>query len=189
MYPFFINKQGIPTLTTDSRGIYTWRFLDQKSKVLQSISMEANFALSELPVRPPVMLFTHTLPWVRGTKKIELLNASSNKVIFTRKVSPSAPKVSFTNRTSKRPQSAGPGKSFLVQWQGVDSDGSRGLSYLPILSEDRKKWWPMGSITKQRRIRYQADNLDPGRYFMRVLVSDGVNTSSSETIVLRVLDK
>jgi len=189
MYPFFINKQGIPSLTTESRGVYTWRFLDEKNKVLQSISMEANFALSELPVRPPVMLFTHTLSWVRGTKKIELFNTLTNKVIFTRKVSPSAPKVSFTNRSSRRPQSAGPRKSFLVQWQGTDDDGSRGLSYLPMLSEDRKRWWPMGSVTKQRRIRYQADNLAPGLYFMRVFVSDGVNTSSSETITLRVLDK
>jgi hypothetical protein len=71
--------------------------------------------------------------------------------------------------------------TYTITWSASDADGDS-LTYSVLYSPDGSKWVPVGSIITQTQLAVNAEELAGStNALIRVMASDGVNTSSDES--------
>lgn len=169
-------------LTTRPLGkTYALRLEDAEGKVLA----ESAFDVSPLHSSPPKGVkhslirprpFNLYVPWDSATARIVILK--DNKELAQRVVSPHAPKISHLTLAE--------GKSMIgkqnLSWKAIDEDGDK-LTYSVWYSRDAgREWIPIAANLNVDALTIDFDQL-PGasEALLRVLASDGVNTSQLAT--------
>jgi hypothetical protein len=170
-------------LTTRPLGkTYTLRLEDAEGKALEDFS----FDVSPLHSTPPKemrhsmiahpMPFNFYVPWNPSTARIVILKDQTE--LASRVVSLHVPKISSLTFASGK--SVG-GKQIL-SWEATDEDGDK-LTYSVWYSRDGgQNWMPIAAYLSEDFLAVDFDRL-PGakEALLRVLASDGVNTSQEVT--------
>jgi hypothetical protein len=121
--------------------------------------------------------FNLMLPYPSGVASIALKKGSQELV--TRTVSANAPAVTVLSPNGGETWSAT--DTYTITWTASDADGDS-LTYRVLYSPDGSEWVPVGSAITETQLAVNAAELAGGTGAeVRVLASDGINTSSDES--------
>jgi len=180
--PWFRVPYQKPDRTDGAPGFYGFRFLDEAGNLLQEIGLP----MREPSPSIPVTFFGQVLPFPAGTRSIQIWNRFSEKLLAERIVSTNAPSVTvnFPQENDTFPQ----GYTINVSWDAVDRDG--GVLYPAVLlSNDGTRWSPASpGFDMDDKDNYDLDTsfLEQGSYFLKVIVSDGVNVGESQIVAFEI---
>jgi len=191
----------VPDLDSkDTLGLYGARFLSEDGKVLQDIGIPLDWVRSETGTPGiPGTFFTYVLPYPRGTAKIELVNRLNNKRLYSQKVSKTRPTIQFQN--ADKVITAKKGTKIKLAWKADDKDlvkkyprskdREKKLFYSvllrdPGLKEDSKSYKVLESNLTRPLATIDTSALTKKDYRIKLLVSDGVNTSETSERRLKI---
>ncbi len=201
MLPFWRVGSRVPDRDeSDTIGLYQLRYRDAEGKILSEIGLPLDWVRSEIgTVGIPITFFSHVLPYKNGTKSIELLNRSNDKVIFTRAVSRSRPTVKW--KTAPSAFSTRAKKKFRFEWSADDPDLKKKFSdkkarerklYYSVLVRDPKDveepdaWRVVEMNSRRTSALLDLTQMPSTEYLIKIAVSDGVNSSESTVRRLRI---
>jgi hypothetical protein len=137
-----------------------------------------NWNLPETRAVVPVTFFSMKVPFPQATRAIEIWNRGTGKKLAVRTVSENQPQVQLSEPPPVPPSEQGP---LQFSWQATDKDGDA-LTYTVLVSPDGRTWWPAAHGLRTDRHQLERSVLEPARYFIKVIASDGVNTGESNTV-------
>ena len=202
--PFFTMPAGIPDRVHGDPGEYRLLFFDAANFLVQDVGFPADFGATEFEqARPPATFFGFTVPWVRGTARIEIVRQGGDTIpsasVGERFVSATPPVVSLASphpRLSRRGARGGqletifvgPGESLDLQWDASDADGDD-LVFVVMASADGGDNWSVlrGWIEEERSVEIPSRTMPDGELLVRVVATDGVHRSESEPLAVEFM--
>ncbi len=126
--------------------------------------------------------FNLMLPYPTGIARIIVKKGASELAV--RSVSASSPVVSILSPSSGETWS--PTGTYTITWTANDADGDP-LIYSVLYSPDGNNWMPVGTaITDTQLVVNATDLAGGGNAHIRVLASDGVNTTAADSAIFTV---
>jgi len=150
---------------------------DASNTPLASRCFDLTFVDYETGQTTDVDGFNLMLPYPSGVARIVLKKGASELGIQS--VSANAPVVTVLSPNGGESWSAT--GTYTITWSATDADGDP-LTYSTLYSPDGSNWVPVGASTTETELTVNAGELagsSNGR--IRVMASDGVNTSSDES--------
>jgi len=121
--------------------------------------------------------FHFMLPYPDGVARIVLKQGAI--ILTSQVVSPNAPDVTVLSPNGGENWSAT--GNYTISWAGNDADGDS-LTYMVHYSADGTEWIPVGGIITATQLTVNAAELPGGNSsLVRVIASDGINTSTDES--------
>ncbi len=161
-------------------GDYTLRLLDAGGTAL------ANYLFTPIAGEDMTewMNFIETVPFVAGTRQVQVVANSDVSVLAEKTVSANPPVVSNV----ELPGAASPLKdSVTLTWQASDPDGDA-LSYEVLYSANGGAFRLLAGGLSEKSYTFDTSELGGGGVF-RVLASDGVNTAHADSATIPVTMK
>jgi len=177
--PIWITLTDTPKQNPPPGTTYCIEAKDVGDNVLVQYCFDLDFWNYELGKASSTDGFFFTLPYPAGVSRFVLKKGSLE--LSSQDVSANPPMVSVTYPNSGENWSAT--GSYTITWDASDSDGNT-LSFNVYYSSDGIHWLPLAIEIPDTQLTVDASEL-PGsnNAFIRVAVSDGVNTSSDESDV------
>lgn len=171
----------LPDVTPDNLppGDYSYEYRDESGMPLSSLSFDVSFsanwigsAIEPLDQTP----FLHRIPYVPGTASIVIKHQDTP--LAEVEVSDNSPQVSLSYPNGGEMLHG----QVLVQWTGSDLDGDD-LTYALLYSPDNGLTWnTIAHDLEDSSYTWDTSDLPTGeQYIMRVLATDGFNTTSIES--------
>ena len=177
--PFLILEEGTPDIRLGPDGDYFIVLLGEQGEELGRWGFSVQFLTfgpaPSLPVEIDSVHLSYRVEWQEGTRRIELQDREGN-VLGSREVSRGLPEVRIVEPNGGDVWLAG--RDYTVRWDASDPDGDP-LSFSISLSRDGgESWTPLDIDLVEPEYRIRTDGFEPGgAYLVRILASDGVNTS------------
>jgi len=129
-------------------------------------------------------VFGFCIPWIASTARV--IVSRGGKLIAERKVSAHAPEVSIAGPAAQGEMTG----RHLISWTARDADGDRLTFRLEYSPSGGRNWLPLGVFLTNPSLQIDFDSL-PGSdaALLRVLASDGVNTTEARSAAFRVPKK
>ena len=122
------------------------------------------------------MLINETIAFVAGTRKIEIVKGA--QVLATRLVSANAPQVSVLEPHANDII----GDNLTVSWEASDADGDETVATILFSKDGGASYTPLRTnITATTMLLDSAELAGTTQGKIRVIVSDGANTSQADT--------
>ena len=150
---------------------------DASNIALVSQCFDLTFVNYETGEATDVDGFNLMLPYPSGVARIVLKKGTTELAVQT--VSPNAPAVTVLSPNGS--ESWAPTGSYNITWEASDADMDP-LTYSVMYSPDGAEWMPVGGTVTETQVTVNSGELpgsDTAR--VRVLASDGVNTSEDES--------
>jgi hypothetical protein len=158
----------------DISGTYHIKLLDVSNAVLADYNFSPR-GVAEAD--DPEQDINELVPWITGTQKIVIANATQH--LITRTVSANAPTVTVQAPAGGITLT---GSSVIVSWSATDSDGDPLTFSLDYSTDGGATWLPLSGQIPSTTIEIGLTLLPGGTQGkFRVWVSDGVNTATDET--------
>ncbi|HKQ05654.1 MAG TPA: hypothetical protein VJ464_11015 [Blastocatellia bacterium] len=177
--PWHHVTEGTPDVIDRQPQVYAFRFLNGHGALLQEVGLPLNWEGREGKLKIPVTFFGLYVPYPKTTRRIQIWNRYNNKLLIERQVSANIPAVRIIAPTQK--VTILQGKPLEVRWQGSDTDHDQ-LAYFIQVSSDGEHWWPVAMQLTEQTYQIPTDVLKPGRYFWRVMASDGIHIGKSPNL-------
>lgn len=178
LYPWYKLDKGDIDLEWGRSGEYLIRVYDDNDTLLAQTGFNISFVfniddLGEVTVNES--LFAFRVEWINGTSKVEIMNASSEEIIATRKVSQHSPEIHFVSPSFNESIEKG---LYEVRWNTYDKDGGN-LTFNLFISNDTKNWFPLDMDLQNNSFFTNFSFLSSGTYWIKVIATDGINTGSN----------
>lgn len=129
--------------------------------------------------------FNLFLPYPEGVTRFVLLKDSQELAVRT--ISPHSPEITITSPIAGDSWSAT--GIYNISWDASDIDGDS-LTYNTLYSRDGSSWNPISLGITQTQITVNSADFAGGvNAYIRVIASDGVNTSSADSDSFTIEDK
>jgi len=167
------------------------QFQDEQQRTLSTESIPLHFLTVADPsskglLALPVSGFGATYPMPADTRRIAFFVHAEDKglrELGSINVSPSPPRVTLHDLASDKLK---PGEKVPLNWEGYDPDGDE-LSYSIAISPDHgAHWWPVALDVAATELGVDTAALQRGKYAVKVIAHDGVNTGESEVAFFSV---
>ena len=169
-----------PTLTPDLPPVGTEYCIEAQNAsgtVLSSRCFDLAFRVYEISAQSNVDGFNLMLPYPPGVARIVLKKGPTE--LASRSVSAHAPVVNVLSPNGGEVWATS--GTYTVTWSASDADGDP-LTYRVLYSPDGTNWMPVGSAITETQLAVNAAELAGGSGAkVRVLTTDGVNTSADES--------
>jgi hypothetical protein len=165
-----------PALPPTGTG-YCLEALSASGTVLASHCFDLAFLVYETDIESNVDGFNLMLPYPPGVARIVLKKGATE--LASRSVSAHVPVVNVLSPNGGEVWAAS--GTYTVTWSASDADGDP-LIYRVLYSPDGTNWMPVGTTITGTQLAVNAAELAGGSGAkVRVLASDGVNTSADES--------
>jgi len=173
LQPWYRVNSSIVDLELGSSGNYSLVMIGEGGEILGQVGFNASF-YGERGVNLYFTAFAFKVPWIDGTRIIELRNVTGH-VVANRTVSANPPSV-----TVIRPNGGEqllPSSLLTITWEAEDADGDP-LTYAVSYSPDGgETWFPLAIGLKDCSYTWNLTEVPPGdSYLISVVASDSVNT-------------
>jgi hypothetical protein len=171
----FVKASGNPDVSPQN-WTHTIVALDAGGKILRETRLEARFVKYVEPageVSVDQVPVVSALEWVQGIRRIELRD-KTGKVLAARTVSDNPPSVRLLAPNGGEQLVSG--TKYRITWEASDLDGDKLWSNVSI-SSDKRAWSPLAMDLETNEFDLEVSAVRPGSYYVRVQVTDGVNTS------------
>jgi hypothetical protein len=183
--PAWVLTSTITLASPPTGGTYCMEAQNSSGVALSTHCFDLEFKQHDTGEATSVDSFGLTMPYPVGVARIVLKKSVAELV--ARIVSTNAPNISITSPTAGATWSAD--GSYAISWNASDLDGGA-LSYSVSYSQDGNNWVPIGLPTDQTALTIDAAELPGGgNAHIRVLASDGVNTTASVSPAFVVASK
>jgi len=172
--------EGMPDLLPGTTGNYSIVLMDRQSQVLSQLGFNASFTylldingtLTE--ARTDTVPFIFSIPYVDGTYKIEIQNATGY-VLISKTVSSNLPTATVTFPNGGEILAVG--TNYAITWEASDLDGDP-LTYSIAYSVDAgENWIPLAMDLQGNSYVWNTSQLASGNnYLVKVIANDGINT-------------
>ncbi len=185
-YPWY-RLDGYTDIEWGGYGDYIIKAYDENGSVINETGFNVSFIVNmgeTGKVKVNETVFSFRLEWLNGTSKIEIINASTGKILAVRNISKNAPEVKILSPTGKVNKGM-----CTITWDGFDKDGDE-LLYSLFIS-DGKEWYPLAFEIQNTSFTANFSVIPNGTYRIKVVATDGVNTGSNVTefIVTEIKEK
>ncbi len=173
-------EQDIPT------GDYSLKLLDSQNNILLDQSFGVSFLLlSDPPIDLNTSGFVFTVPFIEGTKTIEVIY--NGEIKAERVVSDNPPTVSIISPNGNEKWNG----VRTIEWNAGDADGDS-LSFVLQYSDDNGSIWnPIAINLSETNYDLNFDILKPANtYKIKVIATDGILTeeATSNTFTIQPQD-
>lgn len=165
-------------------GPYTLRLQDGSGQTL------ADYAFTPLASdeSPDWLTFIESVPFVSGTRAIQIVRNADGAALETVPVSPDAPTITISAarlaaRPAARPAQAS--QQVTLSWNASDLNNDP-LTFDVLFSLDGVSFRPVEANLSGDGLTVDASKLPGGNGFFRVIASDGVNTSYADSAPLQI---
>jgi ribosomal protein L40E len=174
---------GYPDLEPGNTGSHAIVFLDNNGNQLSRVMFNASSIIG-LDSSSDTLAFAFTIPYVNETAKVIIMRG--NTVIAQRSVSTNLPIVKVLSPNGGEILNT---ETCDIRWQASDQDGDI-LTYVLLYSPDEgDSWIPLATDLTHTNYTWNSSNLSNGSdYLIKVIASDGVNTSEDISDNLFTLD-
>ena len=181
--PWYRLPEGVADRTELSDDKYSFRFVDEAGELLLEVGLPERWAATELGVPIPVTFFAQKLPFPEGARTVELWNRRSERLIAQRVVSRNRPEVQIVE--PPRSVSLVRGEELRLAWRGEDADGDP-MEYSVLLDSEASGRTMVAYRLRERFLELDTARLPVGDLALTVVAADGVNTSRSQPLALRI---
>jgi len=183
--PIWVITTTTPIQNPPVGAQYCLEAQDTFGTALVSHCFDLTFINHETGAATNVDGFSIMLPYPNGAARVVLKNGGQELAI--RSVSANAPVVSVLSPNGGEIWTAS--GTYTITWTGSDADNDT-LTYSVLYSPDGYNWTPVGTTITETQLVVHAAELAGGvGARIRVLATDGVNTSSSESAAFTVESK
>jgi hypothetical protein len=164
---------GTPDVMLGATGNYSIALLDESGTVIAQAGFNVTFT-AEFDVDFDPILFGLGIPWVNGTRQIQIRNATD--VLASKSVSLNPPTV--TVKFPNGGEILEPNTNYTITWEASDPDGDA-LTYSILYSDDNgSTWLPLATDIHEASYNWTTRVFHDGsENLIKVQATDGVNTA------------
>ncbi|MCD6481127.1 MAG: hypothetical protein J7L31_02500 [Thermoplasmata archaeon] len=174
--PFYhLSQRNLVDAEIGDVGDYSFGFLDEHGNLLGLAGFNTSFVkFSESPVETNISGFCLRIPWINGTKEIQLRDKDGN-VLASRIVSENSPTVTVTHPNGG--EILHPGENYTITWEAYDADADELTFAISYSNDSGETWLPIDIDVTGNNYILDTRWLPPGdKCLIKVIATDGVNT-------------
>jgi len=170
--------EGNIDLEWGTAGNYLVKAYNKNGDLLNQTGFNVSFTSlvdpgGETPINETIFAFR--LEWINGTKRIDIVNATSDELIATRTISEHSPQVSILS--PQQGESIQP-DSYKITWNASDADNDT-LEFHVFMSNDSgENWFPIGMALRNNSLTADFSYLEGNNYQIKVIATDDINVGA-----------
>jgi len=174
LYPWY-KIDGYVDMEWGGYGDYIIKAYDENGSLINETGFNITFILNigdTGGIKVNETIFSFRLEWLDGIAKIEIVNATSGKILAVRNVSENAPQVTITSPLNESVKKG----LYTIKWDAFDADGDE-MWFNLLISENGEEWFPLAIEIQNTSFTADFSMLN-GTYKIKVVATDGINTGS-----------
>ncbi|MCD6222435.1 MAG: hypothetical protein J7K12_01965 [Thermoplasmata archaeon] len=176
--PWYKLEAGYVDLEWGESGEYSIKAYDKNGALLNETGFNINFVNFMDPGGEKSVdetVFAFRLEWIDGLHRIDILNATSGKILATRTRSPNMPQISIS--TPKAGEKIEPSK-YNITWSAYDGDDDQ-MTFFVLIKNESGKWFPMSLAIQNDYFMADFAQLNEGKYEVKIAATDDFNTAEA----------